>query len=110
MKKNLKRKSIVPRNAVVVYHETPHIPGVDDYELPAEMEIDYSKAKPNPYVGRIKYQHGGARKGAGRKTIAEPAESHTVTLYKSHLKYLRKLDTNLSRAIRKMIESQAAIK
>jgi hypothetical protein len=105
MKKPTKRKSNVPRDAVPVYHETPHIPGVDDYELPDEVIIDYSKAKPNRFAGRIKYQIGGVR-----KTVGEPVERHTVTLIKSHVKYLRRLDANLSRAIRKLIESQRIAK
>src|SRR6187401_1525997 len=60
-------KPRTPKNAVIVHYETPHIPGVDDYELPAELDIDYSKAKPNRFAARFKYTHGGARKGAGRK-------------------------------------------
>ena len=51
--------------------------------------------------------HGGARKGAGRKPSSEPPERHTVTLYKKDLKALRKLDLNLSRAIRKLIAAKA---
>ncbi len=90
----------------VVFHETPHIPGLDDYELPAHIDFDYSKAKRNPYAGRVKYTHGGTRKGAGRKPAPEPTENHTITLYKSHVQLLRKLDPNLSRAIRKVIESK----
>lgn len=85
-----------------------YIPGLDDYELKPDYDLDYSKAKPNPFAGHVKYTrpHGGARNGAGRKPVAEPAERHTVTLYKKDVKYLRKLDANLSRAIRKLIQAK----
>ena len=49
-------------------------------------------------------QHGGKRNGSGRKQAPEKLERHTVTLYASHVKYLRSIDANLSRAIRKLIE------
>ncbi|MBI4789906.1 MAG: hypothetical protein HY782_22975 [Chloroflexi bacterium] len=65
--------------------------------------VDYSKAKPNRFAGRVKLTHGGTRKGAGRKPAPEPIERHTITFYKSHAKYLRSLDSNLSQAIRKLI-------
>ncbi len=81
----------------------PYIPGVDDYELPAEIKFDRSKARRNPYAARVKFAHGGARPGAGRKPLAEPVERHTITLLKSHTKFLRGLDSNLSSAIRKLI-------
>lgn len=98
-KKPIKRKSSIPKDAVVVYHLVHD----DAYDLPPHIDFDYSKAKPNPYAGRIKYTRGGERKGAGRKPAPEPVERHTITLYKSHTKYLRSLDANLSRAIRKLI-------
>ncbi len=70
-------------------------------------KVDYSKARRNPYVGRVRHTRGGARPGAGRKAALEPIERHTITLFKSHAARLRALDKNLSRAIRKLIESRA---
>jgi hypothetical protein len=81
----------------------PYNPKLDDYELPAEFAFDRKKMKRNPYAGRVKFTHGGARPGAGRKRLAEPVERHTITLFKSHTKFLRGLDRNLSLAIRKLI-------
>ena len=76
---------------------------LDDYELKPHYDLDYSKAKPNRFAGRVKLTHGGARTGAGRKSAPEHLERHTITLYKTHAEYLRKLDANLSKAIRKLI-------
>ncbi len=84
-----------------------HIPKLDDYELKPHYDIDYSKAKPNRFAGRVKLTHGGPRKGAGRKPASEPVERHTITLYKSHVKYLRSVDPNLSKAIRKVLEAMS---
>lgn len=97
MKKNNRPKRTFPG------HE--HIPALDDYELPPHIDVDYSKSKPNPYAGRVKFTHGGRRPGAGRRPGPEPIERHTITLYKTHAEYLRRLDRNLSRAIRKLIAS-----
>lgn len=72
-------------------------------ELRPHYDVDYSKSRPNPYAGRVKLTHGGLRPGAGRKSAPEPLERHTITLYKTHAKYLRTIDGNLSRAIRKLI-------
>ncbi len=80
-----------------------HIPKLDNYELPAEYPFDRSKMKRNPFAGRVKFTHGGARVGAGRKKAPEPIERHTITFFKSHAQYLRRIDGNLSRAIRKLI-------
>lgn len=99
-------KHPIPRDAIIPHISSPHIPGVDDYELPSEIDIDYSKAKPNPYAGKVQWTHGGARKGAGRKPAAAPMERHTITLHKTDVSYLRKLDLNLSRAIRKLIAAK----
>lgn len=74
-----------------------------DDDLRSHYNVDYSKSRPNPYAGRVKHTHGGKRNGAGRKQASEPLERHTITLYQTHAKYLRTLDTNLSRAIRKLI-------
>ena len=77
---------------------------LDAYELPREVPFDPAKMKPNRFAGRVQFSHGGKREGAGRKPAPEPVERHTVTLFKSHAEYLRSLDTNLSRAIRELIE------
>jgi hypothetical protein len=73
-------------------------------QLRSYYKVDYSKAKPNRFAGRVKFTHGGARVGAGRKRASQPMERHTITLYRSHAKRLRALDSNLSLAIRKLIE------
>lgn len=65
--------------------------------------MDYRKAKPNLFAGRVKHTPGGKRAGTGRKTLPEPTERHTITLFKTHAEFLRGLDANLSRAIRKLI-------
>lgn len=80
-----------------------HIPKLDDYELKPHYDLDYRKAKPNRFAGRVKFTHGGPRPGAGRKRAPETVERHTITLYKSHAVFLRGLDKNLSNAIRKLI-------
>ncbi len=66
-------------------------------------EYDFSHSHPNPYATRRKIYRGGARPGAGRKPVAQPMERHTITVHPSDAKYLRSLDSNLSRAIRKLI-------
>lgn len=88
----------------------PHaerIAKLDDYELKPHYTIDYRKAKPNRFAGRVKFTHGGPRPGAGRKPGPQPVERHTITLFKSHADYLRSLDRNLSHAIRKLIKSKS---
>ncbi|MBI5302017.1 MAG: hypothetical protein HY868_07755 [Chloroflexi bacterium] len=82
---------------------TLNIPNELNDELRPHYDVDYSKSRPNPYAGRVKLTHGGKRPGSGRKSAPEPIERHTITLYKTHAKFLRGLDTNLSRAIRKLI-------
>ncbi len=72
-------------------------------ELRPHYDVDYAKSRPNRFAGRVKFTRGGARPGAGRKSGPEPIERHTITLYKTHANYLRSLDDNLSRAIRKLI-------
>lgn len=96
----------LPKESVGSMNKKPdfsHIPKLDDYELPAEYPLDPRKMKPNRFAGRVKLPHGGKRAGAGRKPSPEPIERHTITLYKTHAKYLRRIDRNLSRAIRKLI-------
>ncbi|MDE3087865.1 MAG: hypothetical protein KGJ80_00575 [Chloroflexota bacterium] len=83
--------------------ERSYIPKLDDYELKPHYDLDYRKAKPNRFAGRVKFTHGGTRHGAGRKPAPETVERHTIAFYKSHADYLRSLDRNLSKAIRKLI-------
>jgi hypothetical protein len=80
---------------------------LDDYDLPSEFPLDPREMKPNPYAGRVQFSRGGTRAGAGRKRAPEPLERHTITFYKSHADYLRRVDANLSRAIRKLLEAKA---
>ena len=75
----------------------------DAYELPAEYPLDPRKMQPNRFAGKPKHAQGGKRAGAGRKSAPQPIERHTITLYKTHAIFLRRLDSNLSRAIRKLI-------
>ena len=84
-----------------------YIPKLDDYDLPSEYPLNPRKFKPNRFAGRVKFTHGGARPGAGRKSAPEPVERHTIAFYKSHVDYLRSLDSNLSKAIRKLIAHHA---
>ena len=83
-----------------------HIPALDDYELKPHYELDYTKAKPNRFAGKVKFTHGGARPGAGRKPAREPIERHMISFSKPHIKLLQAIDQNLSQAIRKLIESR----
>ena len=83
---------------------TIKIPNELNDDLRPHYDVDYSKTRPNPYAGRVRFSHGGTRAGAGRKRAPEPMERHTITLYRSHAKRLRALDSNLSLAIRKLIE------
>jgi hypothetical protein len=78
---------------------TEHIPGLDDYELPAEFKFDRAKLKPN------RFAPGGKRPSAGRKSAPAPIVRKTITLTQPQVNYLRRLDTNLSRAIRKLIDA-----
>lgn len=80
----------------------------DDDELKPHYDIDYGKARRNPYAGHVKFTHGGARKGAGRKPAPYLVERHMISFYKPDVKLLRGLDRNLSRAIRKLIETTRA--
>jgi hypothetical protein len=77
---------------------------LDAYDLPVEAPLDPAKLKPNRFAGRVRFTHGGKRTGAGRKPAGEAVERHTVTLFKSQADYLRTLDSNLSKAIRALIE------
>ena len=79
----------------------------DDYELKPHYDVDYGKTKPNPFAGRVHFSRGGVRPGAGRKRAPEPLERHTITFYKSHVAFLRRVDSNLSKAIRKVLAAKA---
>ena len=72
-------------------------------DLRPHYDVDYRKSRPNRFAGRVKFSHGGRRAGAGRKRAPETLERHTITFYKSHARFLRTIDSNLSRAIRKLI-------
>ncbi len=102
----MKKTSVARRKAQPLSKINPdakYIPGLDDYDLPPHIDVDYSRARLNPYANRVKFTHGGRRPGAGRKPGPQPIERHTITLYKEHAQYLRSLDQNLSQAIRKLI-------
>ncbi len=77
----------------------------DDDMLP-HYELDYRKAKPNRFAGRVKLTHGGARAGAGRKPAPETLISKRVYLYPRHVQLLKRIDKNLSAAIRKILDAQ----
>lgn len=66
-------------------------------------ECDFSRSRPNLYAVRPKVYRGGARPGAGRKPVAQPMERHTITVLPTDAKFLRALDPNFSKAIRKLI-------
>ena len=81
---------------------------LDKYGLPPEVPLDPEKMKPNRFAGRVKFTHGGARNGAGRKPKPESERTvrKTVTLYRSEIRFLKSLDPNLSKAIHKVLESK----
>lgn len=97
-------KHPLPKDAVLTHTSVPHEP-IDDYELPVHIEVDYSKAKPNRFVTdahRTTAKRIAVAKGVNRRT--EPTERHTVTLYGRQVAMLRTIDTDLSRAIRKVLD------
>ena len=83
--------------------DSNHIAKLDDYELKPHYDFDYRKSKPNRFAGRVKLTRPASRRDSGRKRAPERTERHSITLSKSHADYLRRLDQNLSRAIRKLI-------
>ncbi len=83
-----------------------YIPKLDDYELPPEFPFDPGKMKPNRFAGRVKFTHGGPRKGSGRKRAPEPLVAKRVYLYPRHVKILQRIDKNLSAAIRKLVDAE----
>ena len=72
-------------------------------QLRPEYHIDYRKAKPNRFAGRVKLPGNGVRSGKKLKHTPDPVERHTITIYKSQAQFLRGIDKNLSSAIRKLI-------
>ncbi len=92
----MKRKNHTNNRARVASNQTDTL---DDLR----PEYDFSASRPNPYADRPKIFRGGARKGAGRKPVAKPMERHTITMHPSDTKFLRSLDANLSKAVRKLI-------
>ncbi len=71
-------------------------------ELRAKYEIDYSKTWPNPYAGRVKLSHGGARPGAGRRPrYGKPMLRKTIRLTQEEITRLEQLGAgNLSEGVR----------
>ena len=82
-----------------------HIPGFDDYELKPHYHLEYRKAKPNRFAGKVKLTHGGARKNAGRTPAPEQLVSKRIYLYPRHVKLLAKIDKNMSAAVRKLLDT-----
>lgn len=91
-------------------------------DLRPHYDVDYSKTMPNRFAARpqvvlgattdpeaaIAKQRGGARVGAGRKPSPEPLVSKHVYLAPRHIKILRRVDKNLSAAIRKLAEDTSS--
>lgn len=81
----------------------------EDDDLLPHYDIDYRKSRPNRFAGRPKIiigpVRGGARKGAGRKPAPEPLVAKRVYLYPRHVKVLKKIDKNLSAAVRKLVDA-----
>lgn len=94
-------------------NDSEYLAKLDNYELKPHYDLDYSKAKPNRFAGRVNLEtprRGGVRKGAGRKPAREPLERHTITILKSDALFLKKFDKRLSAAIRKLIAQQRLIR
>lgn len=66
-------------------------------------DYDFSRSHPNPYATRAKVYRVEARSGAGRKPVAQPMERHTISVRPTDATFLRLLDSNLSKATRKLI-------
>lgn len=103
-------KPRIPRNAKIEFTETPPMPHLDNYELPDQAPLDPKKFRPNRFAGQVQFTRGGARAGAGRKPSPEPLVSKHVYLAPRHIKILKRVDKNLSAAIRKLAESVGAHK
>lgn len=98
-------KPRIPRGAKIEFTETPPMPHLDEYELPDQVALDPQKYRPNRFAGQVPFTRGGARKGAGRKPSPEPRVSKHVYLAPRHIKILKRVDKNLSAAIRKLVDA-----
>ncbi len=92
-------------NVLSMKRQTIKIPNEMNDDLRPHYDFDYSKAKPNRFAGRVKLTPRPKRANGGRKSASPPIVRKTITLTRSQLAYLRKLDDNLSRAIRKLIDA-----
>lgn len=92
------------RDSKVSHHATAYIPKVDDYDLPPQVPLDPKKMKRNRFAGKVKFTHGGARANAGRKPAPEQLVAKRVYLYPRHVKFLERIDKNVSAAIRKLVD------
>ncbi len=87
-------------------------------DLRPHYDVDYSKTMPNRFAtrkhvvigattdpeGAIAKHRGGARDGAGRKPSSEPLISKHIYLAPRHINLLKKIDANVSAAVRKLVE------
>lgn len=87
---------------------------LDDYEPPAHVDLDHSKAKPNRFakykkhtvtIRNSNYKQLMASRAAKRSKLSEPTERHTVTLPTRQVEILRKMDSSISRAISKLLDA-----
>lgn len=101
-------KPRIPRDAKIEFTETPPMAHLDNYELPEPAPLNAKKFRPNRFAGQVKFTRGGARKGAGRKPSPEPLVSKHVYLAPRHIKILKRVDKNLSAAIRKLAEAESS--
>ena len=85
--------------------QTISIPNEMNDDLRPHYDFDHSKAKPNRFAGRVTLTHGGTRSNSGRKLSPAPVVRTTISLTKPYLNYLRRLDSNVSRAVRKLIDA-----
>lgn len=103
-------KHPISKDAVLSHTSVPH-EAIDDYELPAHIDVDYSKAKPNRFAKPTERPTSKRVKTArGTKRTTEATERHTVTLYKRQVKMLKKIDGSISRAIRIVLDASSAQK
>lgn len=110
MKKANKKKAVrqtstrIPKDAVVVFQESSERDDPND-DLRQHYDFDYTKARPNRFAGRVQFSRGGKRAGAGRKPSEEPLVAKRVYLYPRHVRILARLDSNMSAAIRKLVDA-----
>ncbi len=50
---------------------TIKIPNELQDDLRPHYDVDYAKSRPNRFAGQVKFSHGGARAGSGRKPAPE---------------------------------------